>query len=64
MSTEPTLDQLTWLDPKQLLKWYGFSIQRQTQLRKAKVLPYSKMGNYIRYNKQEIEAFLLSNKVA
>ena len=61
---EITLDALSWLDPKQLEKFYGFSIQRQTKLRKEKILPYSKIGNYIRYQKTAIESFLLSHNMA
>ncbi len=63
-TTEPTLDQLTWLDPKQLERFYGMKNTHQKHLRKQNRIPYSKVGSYIRYKKSEIEAWLDAGKVA
>ena len=49
-----TLGELTYLDPKQLEKFYGISVNRQKRLRVEKKLPYSKFGAYIRYSKEKI----------
>ena len=53
-NAEPTLAELEYLDPKQLERFYGISVNRQKRLRVEKKLPYSKFGSYIRYAKKKI----------
>ncbi len=59
--TPLTLSELSWMDPKQLFKFYGISVERQNKLRSKKLIPYSKFGNYIRYEKAQIEKWLRSH---
>lgn len=52
-----------WLDPSGLENAYGFSKSRQARLRMEKKIPYSKIGNYIRYNRNTIDQWLEDAKV-
>ena len=58
-----TKDEVTWLDPKELFRIYGFSISRQAALRAEKEIPFHRVGKYIRYKKQDIDAWLEAHKV-
>ncbi len=55
--------QPIWLDPKSLEKEYGFSVNRQARLRVDKVIPYHKIGSYIRYLRSEIDQWIIDHKV-
>ncbi len=53
-----------WLTPKELNEEYNFSTSTLAKWRMQKInLPFSKMGKYIRYKREDIEAFIESNKV-
>lgn len=53
-----------WLTPLEVSKEYGFSVSTLAKWRMDNLhLPFSKMGKYIKYNRNDIEAFLESNKV-
>lgn len=52
-----------WLDPIDLYNEYKISINRQKALRKEALIPYHKKGNYIRYNRVEIDEWIRSGKV-
>jgi len=52
-----------WLTPNALEKEYAFCISNQSKLRMAKKIPFSKVGNYIRYDRLEIDKWLECNKV-
>jgi predicted DNA-binding transcriptional regulator AlpA len=60
--TIPT-NQKRWLNPKELYEEYGFTESNQAKLRMRRVIPFSKMGNYIRYDRYEIDRWIESNKV-
>ena len=53
-----------WLDTYDLEREYGFSRSRQAALRSQGRIPYYKMGSYIRYKRQEIDALIAKHKVA
>jgi len=55
--------QNTWLTPKQLETEYSFSISRQSRLRMERRIPFSKVGSYIRYNKEAINQWLENARV-
>lgn len=55
--------QKRWLNPKELADEYGFTESNQGKLRMKKVIPYSKMGSYIRYDRLEIDKWIESNAV-
>jgi len=52
-----------WLDPKELLKEFGFSINNQSKLRHERKIPFSKVGRYVKYDRLEIDKWLENNKV-
>lgn len=53
-----------WLDPKGVLRVYGFSVSRQNFLRKEKGMPHHRLGKYIRYDRFEVDEWLSLYKVA
>lgn len=58
-----TINNKTWLTPKELKAEYGFSISTQSKYRMDRKIPFSKIGKYIRYNRDEINKWLEDNKV-
>lgn len=62
-NTQETSTQKRWLNPKELADEYGFTESNQGKLRMRRAIPFSKMGNYIRYDRLEIDLWLESNKV-
>jgi predicted DNA-binding transcriptional regulator AlpA len=52
-----------YLNPKELKKIYGFSIDNQAKLRVNRKIPFSKIGRYIRYNRAEIDNWIENNKI-
>ncbi len=59
----PPLAELVWLSPRQLEYYYDIKVGNQKHMRTANRLTYSKVGNYIRYKKSDIESMLASLKV-
>ena len=56
--------QKDWLNPRDVLKEYGFSVSTLAKWRMDNLhLPYSKIGKYIKYKRADIEAFLNDNVV-
>ena len=53
-----------WLTPDDLQEEFGFSKSRQAKLRMIRVIPFSKIGSYIRYSRAEINQWLTDAKVA
>ena len=52
-----------WLTPKELLEEFAFSIDNQAKMRMDKKIPYSKIGKYIRYDREEINKWLEDHAV-
>ena len=52
-----------WLSPNDLLEEFGFSLNNQAKLRTKRKIPFSKMGNYIKYDRLEIDKWFENNKV-
>ena len=53
-----------WLTPKEVSTEFLFSTSTLAKWRMDnKNLSYSKMGKYIRYKREDIEAFIENNKV-
>jgi len=66
--TNASYPQVTnrWLTPKKLEEEYGFSINWQGKARMASSdsnLPFHKMGKFIRYDREEIDAWIKEHKV-
>lgn len=60
---QETLTSKRWLNPKELADEYGFTESNQGKLRMRRAIPFSKIGNYIRYDRNEIDLWIESNKV-
>jgi len=52
-----------WYTPQGLQENYGFSKSRQARLRMERKIPYSKIGNYIRYSREAINQWLEDARV-
>lgn len=55
-----------WLSPKELNNEFGFSESSQSKMRMASnssTLPFSKVGKYIRYDRNEIDKWLENHQV-
>jgi len=52
-----------WLTMKELEEEYGFSIIKQHRLRRLKLIPFSKVGKNIRYDRALIDQWLEDNTV-
>jgi len=52
-----------WITPKQLEKELGITITTQNRLRSDRQIPFTKVGKYIKYNKQVINDWLLNNMI-
>lgn len=59
-----TITQKKYLTQEELEKEYDISISTQGKYRMAKKIPFIKIGGrYIRYNREQIEAWLDSHSV-
>ena len=52
-----------WMTPEELEKELGITISAQTRMRAERKIPFYKIGKFIKYNKQEINEWILSHKV-
>ena len=59
-----TTNQPQWLTPIQLEEEFGFSRSRQARLRMERKIPFSKVGSYVRYNREAINEWLENARVA
>jgi len=64
MTSESINTQKSWLTPIDLETEYGFSKSRQARLRMERKIPFSKIGNYIRYSREAINQWLENARVA
>ena len=58
--------QKRWLSPEDLKQEYGFSKSTQAKMRMASnssTLPFSKIGKYIRYDRNAIDRWLEEHQV-
>lgn len=53
-----------WINPTQLRDELGIALKTQANLRSRGKLPYYRIGNVVRYKRQEIDALFESAKVA
>ena len=59
-----TAGQKEWLNPREVNEEFNFSTSTLAKWRMNNLnLPFSKMGKYIRYKRDDIIQFLESNKV-
>jgi len=57
-----TINKL-WLTPKELESEYSISVSTQAKRRMDRKIPFSKVGKFIRYNRDEINQWLKDNEV-
>lgn len=55
--------QKKWLTADELEVEYGILKSTQAKMRMARTLPYSKIGKYVRYNREEIDRLFEDAKV-
>ncbi len=53
-----------WLTPDELYEEYKFSKSSQAKMRMKRLIPYVKVGRYIRYRRATINKWLEANRVA
>jgi len=63
MEQKNKASQKQWLNPKELHQEYGFSISTQAKYRMDRKIPFSKVGKYIRYCRDDINKWLSSYSV-
>ena len=52
-----------WLSPKDLVEEFGISLSNQARLRMENKIPYSKVGHYIRYDREKLNQWLENNSI-
>jgi hypothetical protein len=58
------IEKKEWLNPQEVNTEFGFSVSTIAKWRMDKInLPFSKMGKYIRYKRDDIVQFIESGKV-
>lgn len=62
MSSNNTLEK-RWLSPQELAEEIGISTSTQAKLRMDRKIPFSKIGQFIKYDRLEINKWLENNKV-
>ena len=60
---EERVKQKRWLTPNELFREYGFSESTQAMYRMDRKIPFSRIGKYIRYDRDEIDKWLEDNAV-
>lgn len=55
--------QKRFLTPDELLDEYGFGKKWQDKMRSKKLIPYKKLGGYVRYDRLEIDAWIEKHSV-
>ena len=53
-----------WISPQELVEEFGISKSTQAKMRMKKTIPYSKVGNFVRYSRTEIHKWLSEAKVS
>lgn len=62
ISPEPTARK-QWLSPQEVSREYGINMQSLARWRMEKLyLPFSKIGRFVKYNRDDVERFLKSNR--
>ena len=59
--TPPSLKR--WLEISDVELEYGFNNNTQKRMRRLKLIPFSKVGKKIRYDRVELDKWLEDNKI-
>lgn len=52
-----------WINPKEFEEEFGIKVRTQSKMRKDEQLPFSKIGGFIFYDRNKIDAWLESNSI-
>lgn len=55
--------QKRFLTPEELMEEYSFGKKWQDKMRSKKLIPYIKLGGYVRYDRHEIDAWVEKHSV-
>lgn len=58
-----TENKKMWLTIREFEEEYCMSASAQAKYRMARKIPFSKIGRYIRYNREDIDSWLKAHKV-
>ena len=61
---EPHPPLKRWLTISDVEREYGFNNNTQKRMRRLKLLPFSKVGKKVRYDRLELDKLLEDNKVS
>ena len=56
------LQNIEWLSPKDFEEIYGIKTSTQAKMRMKRLLPFTKFGKFIYYDRTEIDKQLKSNE--
>jgi len=56
-------EYIEWLTPQDLENQLGIKKSTQAKLRMKRLLPFSKFGKFIFYDRNEIDKYLMSHKI-
>lgn len=57
------MDYKRWLSPLDIYKELGISKSTQAKMRMKRIIPFLKIGRFVRYDRLEINEWLEQNKV-
>ncbi len=52
-----------WLTPNDLFEEFEFSKSSQAKMRMKRIIPFVKVGGFVRYSRTELEIWMRSNRV-
>lgn len=52
-----------WITPKELKELHGFGLSTQAKLRMDNKIAYYRIGNFIKYDINEIDLWIEANKI-
>lgn len=55
--------QKQWLTPSEIAEEFGIATSTQAKYRAKMIIPYHKIGGYIRYKRNDIDKWLDSGKI-
>ena len=53
-----------FLSPQELKELFGFGLDWQAKARTDRKIPFLKIGRFVRYDREEIEKWMLKHKVS
>jgi predicted DNA-binding transcriptional regulator AlpA len=57
------MDGKRWINPGELAEMFGIAKSTQAKMRSDKTIPYSKIGGFIYYSVEKIEAWLEAHSI-